>query len=92
MEFLTILTCSVVKFRFDTKNLSFNLIFFVIISNFFLLKNKSKLTLQYLFYFFILYNTVSDIKFNFKLKIDPKMCTFKNLDEILKTFKKFGKN
>ena len=34
--------------------------------------------------FFILFNTVSYIEINLKLKIDPKMCTFK-------TWKKFGK-
>ena len=28
-------------------------------------------------------------KFNFKLKIYPKMRTFKNLEEIWKTWKKF---
>ena len=27
------------------------------------------------------------LKLNFKLKIDPKMCTFKNLEEIWKTWK-----
>ena len=32
------------------------------------------------------------VKINFKIKIDPKMCTFKNLGEILKTWKKFSKN
>ena len=34
--------------------------------------------------FFILFNTVSYLKLNFKLKIDPKMCTFKNLEKFLK--------
>ena len=32
------------------------------------------------------------LKLNFKLKIDPKMCNFKNLEEILKTWRKFAKN
>ena len=38
------------------------------------------------------FKTVSYLKLNLKLKIDLKMCTFKNLEEILKTWKKFGKN
>ena len=36
----------------------------------------------------MLFSTVSYIKLNFKLKIDQKMCTFNNLEEILKTLKK----
>ena len=32
------------------------------------------------------------LKLNFKLKLDSKMCTFKNLEEILKPWKKFAKN
>ena len=32
------------------------------------------------------------LKLNFKLKLDPKMCTFKNLEEILKTLSKTLKN
>ena len=34
------------------------------------------------FKFFILFNIVSYIKLNFKLKIYPKMCTFKSLEDI----------
>ena len=49
----------------------------------FLLKNLFKVILQYLFNVFILFNTVSYIKLNFKQKIDPKMCTFKNLEKNL---------
>ena len=71
-EFLTILICSVVKFRLDTKSLSFKQNFFVIIIIFFFHKKH--------------------IKLNFKLKIDPEICNFKNLEEILKTWKKLGKN
>ena len=56
---------------------------FVIIK-IFLSKNIFKLALQYLFNDFILFNAVSYLKLNFKLKIDPKMCTFKNLEKILK--------
>ena len=48
-------------------------------------------TLQYLLNVYILFNTVSYLKLNFKLKIDPKMCTFKNLEEISKTWKNFEK-
>ena len=51
---------------------------------FFLLKNIFKVALHNLFYVFILFNTVSYLKLNLKLDIDPKMC-------ILKTCKKFGK-
>ena len=59
---------------------------------FFLLKSIYKLTLQYIFNVFVLFNTVCFIKLNLKLKIDQKMCTFKNLEKIWKTWKKFGKN
>ena len=54
------------------------------------LKNTFKVALQYLFNVFILSNIV--FKLNFKLKIGPKMFTFKNLEEIWKTLKIFGKN
>ena len=57
-------------------------------SKIFLLKNTFKVTLQYFFNAFILFNTVSLIEINLKLKIDPKMCTFKNLEEIWKTWKR----
>ena len=50
--------------------------FFVIIKIFFLLKNLFYFILQYLFNVFILFYTVSYIKFNFKQKIDPKLCTY----------------
>ena len=58
----------------------------------FLLKNTFKVTLQHLLNVFVLFNTVSFIEINLKLKIDPKMFTFKNLEEIWKTWKKFRKN
>ena len=51
----------------------------------FLLKNTLEVALQYLFDIFILLDTVSYLQINFKLKIDTKRCTFKNLEEILKT-------
>ena len=57
----------------------------------FLLKNTFKVTLQYLFNVFILFNTVSYIEITLKLKIGPTMCTFKNLEEIWKTWKFFFK-
>ena len=57
-------------------------------SNNLLLKNTFKVTLQYLFNVFILFNTVSYIEITLKLKIDPKMCTFNNLEEIWKIWKK----
>ena len=64
---------------------------------YFLLKKKfiekhKKVTLHNLQNFFILFNTFSYIKLNFKLNLDPKMCTFNNLEEIWKTWKKFLKN
>ena len=52
-------------------------------SKIYLLKNLFKVVLEYLFNVFILFNTVFYLKLNFKLKIDLKMCTFKNLEEIL---------
>ena len=65
--------------------------FFLTSSNFFI-KYTFEIALQYLFNVFILYNTIFYLKLNFKLKIDPKMCTFKSLEEILKNCKKFWKN
>ena len=56
--------------------------FFLSSSKFFSLKNTIKVSLQVVFNVFILFNTVFTLKFNFKLKIDPKMHTFKNLEEI----------
>ena len=41
--------------------------------------------------YFILFNTVSYSKCNFKLKVDSKKFTYKNLEEILKTLKKNSK-
>ena len=52
--------------------------------NFFILKNTFKIALEYLFNVFILLNTVYYLKLNFKLNIDTKICTFKNLEEIWK--------
>ena len=37
-------------------------------------------------------STVSYNKLNFKLKLDSKICTFKNLEEILKTSDIFEKS
>ena len=53
-------------------------------SKFFLLKNIFKVALHYLFNIFILFNTISYLRLNFKLKIDLKC-------ELLKTWKKFVK-
>ena len=46
----------------------------------FLSKNTFEVSLQYLFNVFILFNTVFLLKF--KLKVDPKTRTFKNLEKI----------
>ena len=50
-----------------------------------MLQNTIKVTLQYVFSVFMLFSTVSYIKLNFNLKVDSKMCTFINLEEIWKT-------
>ena len=47
----------------------------------FLLKNTFEVAVQHLFNVVILFNTVFYLKLSFKLKIDPKTCTFKNLEE-----------
>ena len=57
----------------------------------FLLKNIYKVALQHLFNFFVLFNTIFYLELNFKLKIDPKTCNLKNLEEILKIWRKFAK-
>ena len=75
LKFLTIFTCLVVKFSFDTKKN-------------FLLKNTFKVSLQYFFNVFITFNTDFNLTL---LKLDPKMHIFKNLDEIWKTWKKLEK-
>ena len=64
--------------------------FFCHHQNFFLLQNTFEVALQYLFNVFIMFNTVFYL--NFKLEIDPKIFTFKNLEEILKTWIKSSKN
>ena len=53
------------------------------------IKNLYKVALENLFNAFILFNTVFNLTLKFKLKIAPKMHTFKNLEEIWKTWKKF---
>ena len=57
----------------------------------FFLKSTFKIAKQYLLNIFILFYIVIKTKLNFKIKIDPKMRTFKNLEEIWKTWKKFRK-
>ena len=57
----------------------------------FLIKNIFKVASQYVFNVFILFNTVSYLKLNSKLKIDTKLCTFENLEEMLKTWKNYEK-
>ena len=56
--------------------------FFLSPSKFFFSKNIFKVALQYLFNVFILFNIV--FKLYFKLRKDPKIGTFKNLEKILK--------
>ena len=54
----------------------------MVIIKIFLLKNTFIFALKYLSNVFMIFNTVSYINLNFKLKIDPKICTFKNLEKI----------
>ena len=56
------------------------------------MKNTFKVALQYPFNVLIVFKTVSYFKLILKLKVDPKKCTFKNLEEIRRTWKRFGKN
>ena len=81
LEFWTIFTCLVETFLFDTKNLPYKLIFFFIIY-YCLIKNTFEVALHHPFNFFILFKTVFYLKLNFKLKIDPEIFTFKNLEKI----------
>ena len=57
-----------------------------------LLKNTFKEALTFYFDVFILFYTVFQFELNFKQKLDPKACYFKNLEEILKTWRKIAKN
>ena len=84
------LICSVVNFPFDTNNYISKILFLSL--KFLLLKNTFKVTLQNFFNVFIIFNTVSYVELNLKLKVDPKMYTFKNLKEIWKIWKNNLKN
>ena len=66
---ITFFTCLVVKFRFDSKRLSY---IKKCIHQFFFIKNIFKVALPCLFDDSILLNTVSYLKIKLKLKIDPK--------------------
>ena len=80
---------SSVKFRFDTKIYHINISFCYHQNYLFL--NTLKVTLRYLLNVIILFNNLFYFTLNFKLKIDPKTCTFKNLEEIVKSWKKLPK-
>ena len=56
--------------------------FIMFFNKIFLSKNTFKVTLQHLLNVFVLFNTVSFIEINLKLKIDPKMFTFRNLENL----------
>ena len=75
LEFLTTFTCLVVNFFLTQKTYSMDK-FLVSPSKFFLLKNIFKVSLQYLFNVFMLFNTVFNLKL---LKIDQKMNILKKL-------------
>ena len=49
---------------------------------YFELKNTFKEAIRYLSNVVTLFNKVFYLKLNFKLKIDPKMCNFENLEKI----------
>ena len=51
-------------------------------SKFIFLKNAFKVNVQYLFNVGILLNTIFHFNLNFKLKIDPKTCTFESFEKI----------
>ena len=59
---------------------------------FFLLKDTFKVVLQYRFNVVNYLTQFLTLNCFFKLKIDPKTCTFENLEVIQKTWKKFLKN
>ena len=80
----------VVKFQFHTKTYHENNII-LCHQKIVLFKNTLKVTLQNIFNVFMLFNTVSLTKPNFKLKISQKMCTLKCMEEVLKTRKNFDK-
>ena len=65
---------------------------FLLSSNIFLYSKTDLKSLPCLFNVVIPFNSVFYLKLNFKLRIDPKTTTFKNLEEILKTWRKFAKN
>ena len=50
-----------------------------------------KEVLRYFLDAVVLFNTIFYLKLNFKLKIDLKMYNLENLEEILKTWRKFAK-
>ena len=64
------------------KKLFLDIQFFCYYQNFFV--SIFKIALQYIFNVFVLFDTVFKLKLNFKLKIDPKMCIFLNLEKIKK--------
>ena len=61
-----------------------------VIIHIFLVKTFKE-ALRYLFNVAILFNTVFYHKLNFKLKVDLKTCSFKDLENFLKTWRKFSK-
>ena len=50
-----------------------------------IIKKHFKVAIQYLFNVFILISIVSNLKLRFKLKVYPKTCTFKHLEEVSQT-------
>ena len=66
----------------DMKNLPYRKVF--VIFKFLLLQNTFKVVLQYIFNSVTHLTNVLYFKLNFKLKVDQKMCTYKNLVEFLR--------
>ena len=61
------------------------LLFFLIV------KCTLEVALQYLFKAIKLLKTIFYLKLHFTVKVDPKRCTFENLEQIQKTLKIFSK-
>ena len=70
------------RFLNDMKNLPYRKVF--VIFKFLLLQNTFKVVLQYIFNSVTHLTNVLYFKLNFKLKVDQKMCTYKNLVEFLR--------
>ena len=78
------------KFRFDTKIYCIDNIFCN--HQGFFIKTTFKESSRSLLNVVVLFNIVIYLKLNLKLKIDLRACNLKNLEEILKSLRKFAKS